>query len=93
MYPFDEKKQCSSASADQYDSFKEVDDLIQPPKIEMKRNIAWAFYSLQEDVNCDLRKYFKQEITTRDDFAYPRALTEDDRMACLEITIRNHYGL
>ena len=59
----------------------------------MKRNVAWAFYSLQEDVNCDLRKYFKQETTTRDDFAYPRVLTEDDRMACLEITIRNHYGL
>ena len=92
MYQFDEKKQCSSASVDQFGAMEEeADVLIQPPKLEMKRNVAWAFYSLQEDVNVDF-KYFQQKAHILE-IVYPRVLTEDHHMKRLETTIKIYYGL
>lgn len=94
IYKFSNCTRCSKASERDFTGVVKKDDIV-TPRFQITRNVAWAFYSLDDDINLDLKKHFvtKETLHLRPDYIFPTPTSEEDRMKCLETTIANFYQL
>ena len=95
VYKFLHTRKCSGTSSEDFEFSLSASELVQPTSRKIDRNVAWAFYCLESDVNLDIDKDFisQENAVLRWDFVYPKPSSEDERMDCLHATIRNHYHL
>jgi len=79
VYIFDLTIRCSDASLDDFNGVKFDNNIMTFPKESMmrvERNVGWSFFSLVEDVEDDLDKYFDNS-TLKVDYVYPKPLQND----------------
>ena len=79
VYIFDLTIRCSDASLDDFNGVKFDNNIMTLPKESMmrvERNVGWSFFSLVEDVEDDLDKYFDNS-TLKVDYVYPKPLQND----------------
>ena len=60
IYKFKTTVPCSKASSDDFD-FLLTDSKIDMPEIKITKNLTWAFYSLEKDINFDVKSQFESD--------------------------------
>ena len=84
IFIFNTKTKCSEAKEGDFFNvnFPTIKELKLPP-LSITRNVAWSFFTLNEDITDDLTK----------SFCYPKPSFEEKRMYCLQTTIMDQYKL
>ena len=95
FFLFEEKTKCSVATETNFVNVDVPSAKIKLPVLFVKRNVAWAFFTLNPSLKDNLENYFEQSNgkTLKDSFIFPKPHYEDHRMSCLLSTIKGHYEL
>lgn len=97
IFVFSRMTQCSAAAeADFVDvDFPLVVKEMNLPVMGVTRNVGWSFFTLNDNLNDDLTKYFEDTTgrVLKENFCFPKPRYEEQRMACLLSTITSKYQL
>jgi len=94
VFVFDNVTKCSEASHSDFGGVKFLSDNMTFPDMSLKRNVAWSFFSLNDNKKDDLQNYFidLENLMLKKDFCYPQPDKENDQMSCLLQSIIKQYG-
>ena len=95
IFIFNTKTKCSEAKEGDFFNVNFPIKELKLPPLSITRNVAWSFFTLNEDITDDLTKYFLDVKNThlRESFCYPKPSFEEKRMYCLQTTIMDQYKL
>jgi len=77
---FDNVTKCSEASHNDFGGVKLLSDNMTFPEMSLKRNVAWSFFSLNDNSKDNLQNYFTdlENLTLKKDFCYPQPDKKND---------------